>query len=62
MCGQSGTKATSNLNLTDSSAAFRLLTLCILYVAQGIPFGFVTITFAAYLVHFGEKMNSRSVH
>tara|TARA_B100001059_G_scaffold234232_1_gene276239 strand:+ start:5735 stop:7054 length:1320 start_codon:yes stop_codon:yes gene_type:complete len=27
----------------------RLLTLCILYVAQGIPFGFVTVTLAIYL-------------
>ena len=28
----------------------RLLTLCLLYVAQGIPYGFVTVTLAAYLV------------
>ena len=43
----------SNLNLTDYPL-IRLFTLCILYIAQGIPFGFVTITFAAYLVHLGE--------
>ena len=45
---------THKLNLTDRPL-LRLLTLCILYVAQGIPFGFVTITFAAYLVHLGEN-------
>ncbi|PHS03029.1 MAG: hypothetical protein COA78_19515 [Blastopirellula sp.] len=27
----------------------RIITLCALYVAQGIPFGFVTVTLAAYL-------------
>lgn len=43
----------SKLNLTDYPL-IRLFTLCILYIAQGIPFGFVTITFAAYLVHLGE--------
>lgn len=42
------------MNLTDNPLV-RLFTLCILYVAQGIPFGFVTITFAAYLVHLGEN-------
>jgi len=42
-----------NLNLTDYPL-IRLFTLCILYIAQGIPFGFVTITFAAYLVHLGK--------
>jgi len=37
------------LNLSDRPL-LRLLTLCILYVAQGIPYGFVTVTLAAYLV------------
>ncbi|MBM44250.1 MAG: hypothetical protein CMJ36_04470 [Phycisphaerae bacterium] len=36
------------LNLSERPL-LRLLTLCILYVAQGIPYGFVTITLAAYL-------------
>jgi PAT family beta-lactamase induction signal transducer AmpG len=31
----------------------RLFTLCILYVAQGIPYGFVTVTFAAYMAEQG---------
>jgi MFS transporter, PAT family, beta-lactamase induction signal transducer AmpG len=34
----------------------RLFTLCILYVAQGLPYGFVTVTLAAYLKenHLGK--------
>ena len=35
-------------NLSDNGR-LRMGTLCALYVAQGIPFGFVTITLAAYL-------------
>jgi PAT family beta-lactamase induction signal transducer AmpG len=31
----------------------RLLTLCALYVAQGIPFGFITITLAAFMADQG---------
>ena len=34
--------------LTDSYRA-RVLTLCALYVAQGIPWGFITVTFVTYL-------------
>ena len=44
-----------NLNLTDHPL-LRLLTLCILYVAQGIPYGFVTVTFASYLAERGETV------
>jgi len=36
----------------------RLLTLCILYVAQGIPYGFVTVTFAAYLAEQGKSVEA----
>ena len=36
------------MNLSDNPR-LRLLTLCALYVAQGIPFGFVTVALAAYL-------------
>ena len=37
----------------SENALLRLLTLCILYVAQGIPYGFVAITLAAYLTSSG---------
>ena len=43
------------LNLTDRPL-LRLVTLCILYVAQGIPYGFVTVTFASYLAERGETV------
>ena len=43
------------LNLTQNPL-LRLITLCILYVAQGIPYGFVTITFASYLAERGETV------
>ncbi len=43
------------LNLTDRPL-LRLLTLCILYVAQGIPYGFVTVTFASYLAERGDTV------
>jgi MFS transporter, PAT family, beta-lactamase induction signal transducer AmpG len=33
----------------EESPGLRLITLCALYIAQGIPFGFLTITLAAYL-------------
>ncbi len=33
----------------------RLFALCTLYVAQGIPYGFVTVTLAAYLAGFGAS-------
>ena len=33
--------------LIDSYRA-RVLTLCVMYVAQGIPWGFFTVTFVTY--------------
>lgn len=36
----------------------RLITLCILYAAQGIPYGFVTVTFAAYLAEQGKDVEA----
>ena len=43
------------MNLTDRPL-LRLFTLCILYVAQGIPYGFVTVTLAAYLAEEGMSV------
>ena len=43
------------VNLTDNPL-IRLITLCILYVAQGIPYGFVTVTFVSYLSEKGETV------
>ncbi|NQT83899.1 MFS transporter, partial [bacterium] len=40
------------MNLSDNPRV-RLAILCALYVAQGIPFGFVTITLKAYLTERG---------
>jgi len=40
------------MNLSDNPR-IRLFTLCALYVAQGIPFGFVTIAMAPYLAEQG---------
>ena len=40
--------STEKMNLTDSKF-LRIGTLCSLYVAQGIPFGFVMFTLVAYL-------------
>ena len=44
-----------SFNLTDRPL-LRLITLCVLYVAQGIPYGFVTVTFASYLAERGETV------
>ena len=38
--------------------ALRMLTLCGLYVAQGIPWGFVTVTFAAWLAEPGQGITA----
>ena len=38
--------------LVDSARA-RILTLCALYVAQGIPWGFITVTFVTFLADEG---------
>ncbi len=43
------------VNLTDNPL-LRLVTLCVLYVAQGIPYGFVTVTFASYLAERGDSV------
>ena len=40
------------MNLSDRPL-IRLITLCVLYVAQGIPYGFVVVTLAAYLAERG---------
>ena len=37
----------------ESSPALRLMTLCAMYLAQGMPFGFVAGTLAAYLATQG---------
>lgn len=42
-----------NRFVLSENSLLRLLTLCILYVAQGIPYGFVGITVAAYLTSSG---------
>ena len=36
-------------NSLEESYKSRVLTLCALYVAQGIPWGFMTVTFVTYL-------------
>ena len=41
-----------HMNLSDHPR-LRLLTLCALYMSQGIPFGFVTVTLKAYLTERG---------
>ncbi len=48
-------ESTNQLNLAERPLV-RLLTLCIPYVAQGIPYGFVTVTFASYLAERGETV------
>ena len=40
------------MSLSDQPR-IRLLTLCALYVAQGIPYGFITITLAAFMADQG---------
>jgi len=46
------------MNLSDNPR-LRLFTLCALYVAQGIPFGFVTVTLKAYLT--AKDLDERAV-
>jgi PAT family beta-lactamase induction signal transducer AmpG len=53
--GERVQESPGQLNLTDNPL-IRLITLCILYVAQGIPYGFVTITFVSYLSEKGETV------
>ncbi|MGI9174574.1 MAG: MFS transporter, partial [Rhodothermales bacterium] len=42
------------MNLSDRPR-LRMLTLCALYLVQGIPTGFVTITLAAFLAERGAS-------
>lgn len=46
------TEPPRQLNLSENRG-LRLLTLCAMYVSQGLPFGFVTYTLAAYLAEHG---------
>ncbi|MEZ6123316.1 MAG: MFS transporter [Planctomycetaceae bacterium] len=46
--------------LADNSS-LRLLTLCALYVAQGIPWGFVTVTFAAWLAQPTQGLSTGQI-
>ena len=46
------------MNLTDNRR-MRLITLCAMYVGQGIPFGFLTITLVAYLA--GRGMGTEAI-
>jgi PAT family beta-lactamase induction signal transducer AmpG len=43
----------SSLKTLSESRFSRFLVLCVLYVAQGIPFGFVTIALVAYIAEKG---------
>jgi Major Facilitator Superfamily. len=43
------TSSTEEGNTLVESYRARVLTLCALYVAQGIPWGFITVTFVTYL-------------
>ena len=43
-----GESTSEGVTMTDSYRA-RVITLCALYVAQGIPWGFITVTFVTYL-------------
>ena len=45
------------MNLTDNPR-MRLVTLCAMYVAQGIPFGFLTITLVVYLADRGMAVET----
>ena len=45
------------MNLSDRPL-LRLITLCILYVAQGIPWGFVSVTFATFLASQGKSIET----
>lgn len=39
----------------------RILTLCVLYFAQGLPWGFASVTFAAYLVDNGVPVGDIAI-
>ena len=46
--------------LTENKSR-RLFTLCILYFAQGLPWGFASVTFAAYLVDNGVAIGDVAI-
>jgi len=46
--------------LTENKAR-RIFTLCILYFAQGLPWGFASVTFAAYLVDNGVAIGDVAI-
>ena len=46
--------------LTENKS-WRLFTLCILYFAQGLPWGFASVTFAAYLVDNGVAIGDVAI-
>ena len=45
----------------SESKYLRMLTLCGLYVAQGVPWGFVTVTFAAWLAKDENFINADTI-
>ena len=47
-----GESTSEGVTMTDSYRA-RVITLCALYVAQGIPWGFITVTFVTFLAARG---------
>ena len=46
--------------LTENKSR-RMFTLCILYFAQGLPWGFASVTFAAYLVDNGVAIGDVAI-
>ena len=49
---EKGDSSSEGKTLVDSYRA-RVFTLCALYVAQGIPWGFITVTFVTFLAARG---------
>ncbi|MCR9201923.1 MAG: MFS transporter [Planctomycetaceae bacterium] len=45
----------------SQNKTLRMLTLCGLYVAQGVPWGFVTITFAAWLAEDDQGLTTAEI-
>ena len=46
--------------LTENTTR-RVVTLCVMYFAQGLPWGFATVTFAAYLIDNGTPVEDIAV-
>ena len=40
----------------------RVVTLCLMYFAQGLPWGFASVTFAAYLIDNGTPVELSLIH